>query len=44
MTDKDFRNQVIYIIQDTYIKELKNKYSMFLGIMCCYILKDLINY
>ena len=41
--DKAIKNQVIYSVSDTYLKELNNKYTGFLGVMRNYLLEHLID-
>ena len=41
--DKDLNNQVIDTAKDTYLKELKNKYTGFLGVTCRDRLKNILN-
>ena len=40
---KEFKNQVIDSTKDNYLKELKNKYTGFIVVMCHNILEHLIN-
>ena len=42
--DKAIKNQVIYSVSDTYLKELNNKYTGFLGVMRNYLLEHLIDW
>ena len=41
--DEAFKNKVIETAKDTYIKELKNKYTLFLGVTCRDLLDHLTN-
>ena len=41
--DESLKNQVIDTSEDTYLKELKNKYTIFLRVTCNNILEHIIN-
>ena len=43
MMDESLKNQVINSVKYTYLKELKNKHTGFLGVMFRNLLKHLIN-
>ena len=43
MMDEALNNQVIKSIEDTYLKEFNNKYTVFLGAMCQNLLENFIN-
>ena len=43
MMDEDIKNQSIYTVEDTYIKELKNKYTRFLIVTCRYLPENLLD-
>ena len=40
--DEALKNQIITYVEDTYFKELKNKYTSFLGFMCCNLINHLL--
>ena len=42
--DKALNNQVINSIEDTYFKELNNKYTRLLGVRCCNIPKNILDH
>ena len=41
--DEALKNQVINTMEYTYIKEIKNNYTMLLGVIVCDFLKNLID-
>ena len=41
--DKALNNQVINTVEDTYIKELNNRYNALLGVTCQDLLEHLID-
>ena len=43
MIDKVLKNQFINTVDDTYIQELNNKYTMFLGVLFRDLLEHLID-
>ena len=40
--DKALRHQIIETIEDTYITELRNKYSGFMGVKTIYLVQHII--